>query len=395
MARGHVRKHGNRWEVRIYAGIDPVTGKERRVTRTTRTLKEAEKLRTRLLNELDDGGHTGPDATLRELLDQWQAVKAPRLDGGGWSPKNAMETAGYVDRWIAPPADSPRHKWAPGRLAVSDLTPSVLDAFNQRLLREPLAPATVRRIHGVVRAALEQAVRWDWITRNPAARTEPIDGVSPEQKPPPTGDLRTLLTYTAKELPAVHLFVRLAFITGRRRGELCALRWSDMDWEGTPPSVLVARTLADSADDGWVERPISKNKRPAPPIALDRVTVDLLREHRAHTAGLLVRAGLELTWQSWVFLSVRRDGIHPWSPDAAGRRFTRACEAAGVPRTHLHQLRHKAATEMLDGGISPTSAGGRLGHGGGGRVTQEVYAHSLPATDLAAAELLAELIDGD
>lgn len=389
MARGHVRKHGNRWEVRIRAGSDPVTGKPKVITRTARTLKDAEKLRTRLLAELDDGAHTGPDASLRQLLDQWMELKRPR-----WSPKNAMETRGYVDRWIAPAPDSDRHQWAPGRLPVSDLTPGLLDAFNQRLLREPLAPATVRRIHGVVRAALEQAVRWDWITRNPAARCEPVDGVSPEVQPPPTGDIRQLLASTADTLPAVHLFVRLAFITGRRRGELCALRWSDVDWDGTPPSVLVARTLADSQADGWVERPISKNKRPAPPIALDDVTVRLLREHRTRTAGLLVRAGLELAPDGWVFLSVRQGGVHPWSPDAAGRRFTRACEAAGIPRSHLHGLRHLAATEMLDGGISATTAGGRLGHGSGGRTTQEVYAHSMPATDLAAAELLARLIDG-
>lgn len=392
MARGHIRERGpGAWELKVYVGRDPVTGKERWRYQTVRGKKrDAQRAMTKLLGEVDTGAHTGPDAPFALLLDEWQRLKAPK-----WSPKTAMETRGYVRRWIAPDATErpDRHRWAPGRHRVSQITPAMLDGYYRQLVDEDLAPATVQRIHGVVRAALEQAVKWDWILRNPAARTDPIEGGSAAITPPDPAALSRLLRHLADNEPEILMLVRLAAVTGRRRGELCALRWTDVDFVNG--SVLIARTLADSESDGWVERPISKNKTKFPPIALDVVTLELLGEHRARCAARLATIGVDAPTDGHVFVRYdsATDKLAPWSPDGVSRRWYRVRREVGLDSVRLHDLRHFVATTLLDRGVSLTTVAGRLGHGDGGRTTQSVYAHSVPASDRAAADLIAALLD--
>lgn len=388
MSRGHIRERvgprSTTFEVRVFAGIDPITGKRKYLTKSEATKNLAEKRLTKMLTALDDGTDTpGADAAFSRLLTDWQRLKAAK-----WSPKTQMETAGYIERWIAPTkADHPeRWVWAPGRLKLDDITTARLDAFYTELA-EHLKPATIRRIHGVVHAALEQAVRWDWIPRNPASRTESIEGRSAEIVPPTDDNVKHLIGSLAKE-PEIAMFVRLAAVTGRRRGELCALRWTDVDFDAS--EITVARTLADSKSNGWVERPISKNKTRFPPIAVDANTVASLKAHREASIEKLATLGLELPDDGWVFYRLKDQTVlAPWSPDGASRRFARARDAAKLPASfRLHDLRHWAATAMVDAGVPLTTAGPRLGHGSGGRTTQAVYGHRVAATDQAAADLL-------
>lgn len=96
-----------------------------------------------------------------ELLETWFEFAAP-----DFSPKTVKETRGYIDRSLLPTL---------GSKSLAKLKPAELDAFYRRLLvsggsgGRPLAPGTVRRIHGILRRALNQGVKWGWIgaTRQP------------------------------------------------------------------------------------------------------------------------------------------------------------------------------------------------------------------------------------
>lgn len=157
MPRGFKRKRGDTWEIRVYAGRDDLTGAEKRLYRTVRGSEDdADRELRKLLDQVDEGMIAGPDTPFGTLLDRWQASKAR-----SWSPKTAMETAGYIRRHLQPLRPKPLRK----------ITPAALDAFYVDL-GSKLAPSSVQRIHGIIHAALEQAVRWDWIARNPASRCE-------------------------------------------------------------------------------------------------------------------------------------------------------------------------------------------------------------------------------
>jgi hypothetical protein len=98
MADGFIRKRGDAWQVIVYAGRDPVTGRKRQLSRNVRgTKREAQAVRTRLLVEVDDGHHVSTTATFGDLVEQWFEHASP-----DWSPKTAAETRRLIDKIVKP-----------------------------------------------------------------------------------------------------------------------------------------------------------------------------------------------------------------------------------------------------------------------------------------------------
>jgi hypothetical protein len=122
-----------------------------------------------------------------------------------------------------------------GTRRLAKLKPADLDAFYRQLLASggtggrPLAPGTVRRIHVILRRALNQGVKWGWLGVNPATATTPPRVPVSEIKPPSAEALGRVLRRAEAESPDLHCYLMLAAATGARRSELIALRWSDID----------------------------------------------------------------------------------------------------------------------------------------------------------------------
>lgn len=125
-------------------------------------------------------------------------------------------------------------------------------------------------------------------------------------------------------------------------------------------------------------------------IALDETTAELLREHQIRCANCLGLLGLTLGSDEFVF-SNRPDYSRWYDPDAVSQRFRGMCARLGI-RSHLHALRHYAATELISAGVDVRTVAGRLGHGGGGTTTLRVYTAWVPESDKRAAEILAARI---
>jgi integrase len=117
-------------------------------------------------------------------------------------------------------------------LRVDKLTGSHLDHLYAGLLSRGLSPASVRRRHAVIHAALERAVKWGLIVANPADRATPPRPTPSTASAPALDVVQQLIDAAESEGCAVlATAVALAAVTGARRGELCALRWSDVDWQ--------------------------------------------------------------------------------------------------------------------------------------------------------------------
>ena len=169
---------------------------------------------------------------------------------------------------------------------------------------------------------------------------------------------------------------------GTRRGELCAIRWSDIDF--ALQDLLIERAYAIRGGRKVI-KPTKTHQRRR--LALDPATVDLLAEYRELCRKRAGQADGMLAADGYVFSS---DGYgeQPWPPDTVTHWFRRVRAAAGVDCT-LRSLRHYNATQMLAAGIDLRTAAGRLGHAGGGSMTLKVYAHRTRPADQRAAELLA------
>ncbi len=381
--RGHIRKRsgkrGQSWQVIVTMPRDAETGRCRQISRTTPTKREAEEVLARLLHEVDQGHHGGPDVTVAELLKRFYAMAAP-----DWSPKTALETQRFIDNYIVPRL---------GTTKLRRLTVSQLDEFYGELRARggrggrPLSPATVRRVHVVLRRALGQAKRWGWLATNPAADATPGRVSRVEVTPPDPEGVSRLLALADLQEPELGTFLRLAASTGARRGELCALRWGDIDLEeGT---VLIARSIVDGAG-GYVEK--GTKTHAARRIALGVSMATALAGHREAMREVARLCELELGDGAYVF-SYQPGGGAPWRPDGVTHRFDRLRRQADLDHVRLHDLRHFAATRMLAGGVSVRTVAGRLGHANAA-MTLNVYSHFLQASDREAADLLGRVIDG-
>lgn len=151
-----------------------------------------------------------------------------------------------------------------------------------------------------------------------------------------------LIEHAEIEDPDFGVFLRLAATTGARRGELCALRWRDVDLaEGT---LMISRALVGCADGGYVEKDTKTHA--ARRIALDSSMVKTLKAHKQRQAERALVGGVRINGQTRVF-SYEPDGSVPWRPDGVTARFVRLRDNLGLAGVRLHDLRHFVATRML------------------------------------------------
>lgn len=361
----------SRWQLRVYAGLDPVTGRQRYVTRGFRGGKrEAERVLRSLAAEVDEGRHRETEGTVGHLLARWYEHASP-----GWSPTHQAQVALVIRRRLVP---------AIGDIRLSQLGAADLDSLYRRMLDAGYAPGTIRKAHNAMNRALRQAVRWGWLTGNVAASASPPPVRQAPISPPPPATVRSLVEMAEgrghHELAA---FARLAAATGARRGELCGLRRSDVDLAGG--TVTIRRAVVVDEAHGLAAVVKDTKTHQGRRIAIGPATVGVLADHMEAMGRRAESAGEELAADPWVF-SKAVDCGEPWRPDLVSLAWRRLCGKAGV-RVRLHDLRHFTATEMLDAGVPLRTVAGRLGHRRTS-TTADIYAAWLPASDREAADLL-------
>ena len=118
-----------------------------------------------------------------------------------------------------------------GAKDLRKLKASDLDAFYDRLSRRGLSATSVRRYHAVCSAALNQSVKWGLLERSPAAQASPPSVERNEPDAPTPEEIKLLIERAEEKDPELATLLLVAATTGCRRGELCGLRWSDVDFE--------------------------------------------------------------------------------------------------------------------------------------------------------------------
>jgi integrase len=188
----------------------------------------------------------------------------------------------------------------------------------------------------------------------------------------------------ARQLDLLAVYIWLAAVTGARRGELCALRWSDIDLDGGVVHVASSYLVRG----GQKVRKDTKTHQDRY-LAIDPVTVAVLAERRQRAADLLARVGVVLDPDSYVFTPDIAGGS-PWNPDGVSHKVAELAASVDV-RLNVKALRHYTASQLLAGGIDLRNTAARLGHGGGGATTLRHYADPISEVDRRAAAYLSQL----
>ncbi len=269
-----------------------------------------------LVAELDQGNHVGSDATFADVANRWLM-----LSGADLSPTTLRRYRQLLEQHIFPAlGDRPAHM-----IRTSDLDDLYLGLISQT----GLAPATVRQVHSVIRRALSQAVRWGWMTTNPAANTTPPRVRAPSIHPPDVDKVLELLRLADEAYPEFGRFLHLAVTTGARRGELCALKWERIDWEAK--ALTISRAIVE-VQGGIVEKDTKTHAIRR--IAIDEQTLLVLTEHRRQAERLAAEAGCQQSDSGYVFTLVTPSpkAIRPWP----GRRCLKPWPAESFHRSALH-----------------------------------------------------------
>jgi integrase len=233
-------------------------------------------------------------------------------------------------------------------------------------------------VHFLLNGAFKRAVRWRWVAINPITQAEPPAARRPDPRPP-TAEEAARIVNEAWEDPDWGAFIWLAIVAGARRGELCALRWSNIDLER---GVLVLRqSVAKDGKGGWYLKDNKTHQQRR--VALDPTTVGILHDHRARYETRLAALGVAAGEDAFVF-SLAPDNSAFLIPESVTQRYGRLVERLGIETT-LHALRHYSATEMISAGVDVRTVAGRLGHSGGGITTLRVYSAWRDEADQRAA----------
>ncbi|SFM77562.1 Site-specific recombinase XerD [Pseudonocardia ammonioxydans] len=383
--------------MRVYAGFDAVTRRRHYLTEIIPAGPRAEILaeaaRTRMLNEVDERRSPRTSATVNQLLDRY-------LEMIDVSASTHLMYARYLDKHVRPFVGSKK---------AGALGPDELDSLYAELRRcrvhckprskvvdhrtprphecdercrphvcKPLSNTTIRHVHHVLSGAYKRAVRWRWVATSPVVQAEVPAPKPPDPRPPTPAEAAKLIEEASAD-PDWGALVWFTMTTGARRGEVCALRWRDVDLDGR--TVQIRRAIATDGRRNLVEKDTKTHQQRR--VTLDEETTAVLAEHKARAEEAAAQLGRELTGASFVF-SQSADSSASLVPSSVGQRYTRMAKRLGL-ETHFHGLRHYSATELIAAGMDIRTVAGRLGHGGGGVTTLRVYAAWLAEADQRAA----------
>lgn len=260
-----------------------------------------------------------------------------------------------------------------GNVPLCRLTPLVIQDYLEKLDTKGLAPGTVRSIFRLLSAGLRSALDEGLIRKNPCKKLRQREKTLTEQRVLSRSEQIRLYS-NAKEpeqLPAL-----LGLYTGMRIGEICALKWTDVDWQRRTISVRrTAQRIRIHHDENTdlktrltIGTPKSARSKRIIPVPND--ILELLKPLKDRSL--------------YIFGSANKAA----EPRTIQRRFKRLTQQLNLKNVHFHTLRHTFATELLKQGADVKTVSTLLGHSSA-RTTLDFYAHSCPEHQRRAVERFA------
>ena len=361
------RKDG-RWSAVVDLGWK--SGKRTRKTVYGKTRKEVAHKLTDLLKTRKDGLPipVGTEKVETFLL-RWLEATKPTV-----RPRTWQRYEEYVRLHAVPKL---------GRLRLVNLAPHHLQLLYSERLAAGFSPQTVVHLHRMLHRALGQAVRWGAVARNVTELVDPPRVSRKEMRALSSDEARRLLK-AAAGTPLEALYT-IAVTTGMREGELLGLRWHDVDLDAR--KLHVVGSLQNIAGEGWkiVEPKTARSRRL---VVLSELGTQSLRRHRAIQAERRLGAGDAWQDNDLVFPNGIGRPINP--PNLLIRSFHPLLAKAKLPRVRFHDLRHTAASLLLDQGIHPKIVSEMLGHSAVA-ITLDLYSHVTPSMQAQAADALDSL----
>lgn len=396
-----VKRYKGSWSIilEMERDRDPVTKKVVRRHRkwiTFRgTRRQAETKLTELLAAKDGGMFVEPSkVTLGEWLTTWLDVSVkPRCRTATYTRYKGIIENSLLKASIA---NLPLQKLRPSHIEAY-----YADATDATKRKRAISASTVTLHHAILHQALRKAVKERLIKINVAVD---LDGKPRREREPEDSRQHAwsateahaflVVAKAAGSQPAA--FYTVALDSGMRKGELCGLRWKDVNLEAA--EVRIEQQLVTPGLEP--EFGPTKTGR-ARTISIGAETVELLRAHKRHQAALKMKNRTAYQDHGLVFAKEWQDvrktsetlGQPLQTNNLGQREYAKLIEVAGVRPIKFHGLRHTCATLLLQAGEPIHVVSQRLGHKKV-EMTWNFYAHVLPDQQQGAAAKLGALLHG-
>lgn len=359
------------YRVRVnYTGAD---GKAHQLTRIVYGKSEAARAEAVLAQSVrhSEGGsvHT---KKIRELYDEYMSAKKHEV-----RPTTLEKTRGILEREVLPLI---------GDVRLDRLTPGTLQRWKAAVSDRPISVRSKQNVYKELSAMLNFAVRLEYLPKNPLRQigsfkevfieheADKLHFYTPDQFKLYSAAARKMCT-TAEDF-GFFVFFNIAFYTGMRKGEINALKWSDIEGD----LITVRRSVIQKLKGGDVEMP-PKNKSSFRTLQAPQPLIKILDEQKAMQQK-------NKRWsEDWYVCG----GPRPLRDSSICNRNNAFGNAAGLPHIRVHDFRHSHASLLCNEGINIQEIARRLGHSKI-EITWNTYSHLYPREEERAVAILNKIV---
>lgn len=368
---GQIVNRGNKtWVVRIYLGRG-ANGKRKYKNKTIHgTKSDAQQYLNAKLREKDLGiVADASDKTLSEFIDLWLETSArPRV-----SERTADGYKFQLDKYV-------RHLI--GDIKLENLNRLDIEKVYAEMQKNGLSARTVRHVHTTLKNALKQAIKWEYLQKNPAEFCELPKVIKKEIRVLPPNEANEFIKVANETRNG--LIFEFALLTGMRPEEYLGLQWKDIDFERY--TAQVRRALVRHRGK-WSFQP-TKTAKSNRIISLPKPLVKKLKSHKIDQNKRRLKKGV--VWNDYDLIFCNREGLPLDMQNLTYRYFRPILKKAKLKQIRLYDLRHTHATLLLIDGINPKIVAERLGHSSV-VLTLDTYSHVIPTMQKETAEKLEKM----
>jgi len=340
-----------------------------RLSHTAKTEKECIDWRKKTITQIDQGlTFTGAQTTVAELLEGWLVSIKPSYQRDSW----------YIYEMNSHKRIIP----AIGSIKLKDLIPEHIQRLYDTELQKGTGRRTIEVIHVILHKSLDYAVKRVLIGRNPTDLTNPPRPYKKEMKFYDENETNQFLLAAHGDRNEV--LYQLVLATGLRQSEALGLKWSDLDLEKC--TLTVQRQLIRNFKKGDYFK-TTKTASGRRSIKIGKQTLEKLKEHKKNQDLEKMEAE---SWEENDLVFPSRLGT-PMDQSNLLRSFKSLIRKSGLKEIRFHDLRHTAASLMLNHGVPVIIVSKRLGHSKVS-VTLDTYGHIMNELQDEAAEPIDDLI---
>jgi integrase len=370
-----MRKKDNGWQYTIEVGRD-LNGKRKQKSKGGfKTKRECQEAMIAAETLIDKGEYfIAENITFKDYLSKWLSDYAKIAT----APRTYYRYEEIINKYINPKL---------GTIELNKLKPLHIQGFYNYCINDlNLSTTTVRQFHAIIHKALNKAVEWQMLNNNCSNAVDKPKKAKVDFTV--LGDIETNMLLKRLEHMTLYIPVLIAVTTGMRRGEICGLKWENIDLDN---GIIYVKEQLQKIENKLELVKVKTDGSKRKIIMLD-YTIPILKEHKKKYLTLKLRLGEAFKDEGFVVFQA--DGS-PYEPEYItknyGRVLGRISKELAIPKIRFHDLRHTHATLMLKAGVHPKVVAERLGHSSI-TMTLNTYSHVLPDMQQEAAEKLNALL---